>query len=765
MEMLSRKDQGSVLKIRGWLFDIYPAAGGVVVWIIDESGRSVRGYAPFSPSFFVHVDQSTRPQVEAVAKRLRCVVTEGWTEKKDLYSDKHLKVIKVVVPDILHFREIVRHFESQFPYYVFFNSDLLPVQTFMFERDIFPLALGDYSFDGNGKLIDIQLDDDITAVDYTLPPLTIMTLRPSFSEVAPKYRNNISLEAGYDGRIYSIEADSSEELITRINSHIDRCDPDVLITEYGDHTILPMLLTLSKEVKVPIHLNRDESVAYQHTREISYWSYGQVVHRAGSFELAGRWHLDAYNSFIMDESDLSGLLELARITRIPVQRQARESIGTGLSSIQLAWAYRHDVLIPAKKQEWEKFKSASQLLLADRGGLIYLPKMGYHEQVAELDFASMYPSLMVMHNISPETVNCQCCENDKVPELHYTLCEKRRGIIAETLDPVLKKRAAYKLRERKATAEAEKKEYHKRQTSLKWLLVTSFGYLGYKNARFGKIEAHESVNAFSREALLKAKIIAERNGYSVIHGIVDCLWLAKAGATENDYKKLGEEISKSVGVLISLEGIYKWILFPASRMDPEIPTANRYVGAYTNGEVKVRGIEVRRGDIPLFVRKMQGEILDLFATAGSVAELKKMIPAALDILSAHLENLKSGRVAPMELVIRHTISKDADEYEHNSAQAVVAKSMSEAGVALQPGETAEYIIVDHTGKKDSRKAVPFVFYRTEDGYDVEKYVDLAMKAVEVLLVPLGWTPPAKGVERKVIRKKKEEKIGELIQNV
>ena len=63
------------------------------------------------------------------------------------------------------------------------------------------------------------------------------------------------------------------------------------------------------------------------------------------------------------------------------------------------------------------------------------------------------------------------------------------------------------------------------------MLVTTFGYLGYKNARFGKIEAHESVNAFARDGLLRAKKIAEAGGFSVVHGIVDCLWLKKSGAT------------------------------------------------------------------------------------------------------------------------------------------------------------------------------------------------------------------------------------------
>ena len=174
-------------------------------------------------------------------------------------------------------------------------------------------------------------------------------------------------------------------------------------------------------------------------------------------------------------------------------------------------------------------------------------------------------------------------------------------------------------------------------------------------------------------------------------------------------------------------------------MNPDIPTANRYIGAYTNGEVKVRGLEVRRGDIPLFTRKVQGEVIDLMSKASSIEELKSFVPAIMDIVRYHLDLLKNGRVPPLELVVRHTISKEADEYENKSMQAVVAQTMKEAGVPLKPGETAEYIIIDASGKKNPEKAKPFILYRTEDGCDVEKYTELTVKAIEVLLDPLGYT--------------------------
>jgi DNA polymerase-2 len=371
---------------------------------------------------------------------------------------------------------------------------------------------------------------------------------------------------------------------------------------------------------------------------------------------------------------------------------------------------------------------------------------------------------MEMHNISPETVNCHCCHNSKVPELGYTICEKKRGIVPETLKPILAKRAYYKRMKREATSPAERTKYDRRQNALKWMLVTCFGYLGYKNARFGKIEAHETVNAFSRDALLSAKEVAEANGFTLIHGIVDCLWLkparhrsgGKEDATEADYENLCKKIKERVGVEITLEGIYNWILFPASKMDPLTSVANRYVGWYKHacvpkrhtpacrhGELKVRGIELRRRDTPLFVKKVQAAALECITDAKRIEEIQTAIPAVLRTVDYYIHELREGRANPLELVIRRHISQEPNAYVNESLNAVVAKAIEEAGIHLSPGEMIEYIILDHTGRKSAfgekpEKAKPLALYDLADGYDAEKYTEITLKAIETLLQPFGY---------------------------
>lgn len=726
--------------LSGWLFDCYPSPQGITLWFIDENGGKHRCFRRFTPSFFLHLNFSDARRAEALGARSPVPVTITRTTKTEIYSGDALDVLEVHVHDPMRFREVVWYYERFFPHFAFFNSDILPAQLFLYHTQLFPLALGEYEIDDQGMLTGWTLHDSREATEYRLPPFSILLLRNANDFVPPKYQKHLQLEVLYDDRTYVLEQETPQEVLESLNWHLHRCDPDIILTDYGDAVLMPRLVAMAKRHNIPLLLNRDQDSSYMTTKESSFFQYGKIVHKDGAFELAGRWHIDATNSMTVAEADLDGLFEMARLTQMCGQRQGRASIGTSMSSMQLSWAYQHGILIPSKKREPEEFKSAATLLLADRGGLIFNPPLGYHEDVAELDFVSMYPTIMVTHNVSPETVNCRCCRNNAVPELGYSICEKREGIVPATLRDVVKKRSYYKAMKKKYKGKDEVlfRKYDRRQNALKWMLVSCFGYLGYKNARFGKIEAHESVNAFSRDAILMAKEVAEERGFRLLHGIIDCVWLKKEGSTEQEYEELAREISRRVGIDISLEGIYNWILFPASKMDPDITTANRYVGWYHHNEVKIRGIEARRRDTPKFIKTMQTAMLNRMSGAHNVEEVRALAPDLLEIVRSAVAVLRSGKANPMDLVLRRHITKEADEYTNNSISAVVAKLVQGMGVSLAAGESIEFIILDQSGKKKPEKAKPLALYAFEDGYDIEQYTELTLKAAETLLLPFGY---------------------------
>ncbi len=734
---MSEPQDGS-REIHGWFFDVYPVRDGMIVWIIDDEGAAHHCFDPFHPEFYLRLSPGDEKRIPALVQRLRLPVTVGKAEKLELFSGEQWPVTSLTVRDPLRFNACVWSLQKFFPHFVFYNSNIPVAQMYLYDRQVFPLARCTFVVSGGNALRRIILEDSFDACSYRMPDLRTMRLSNGNAEFSTKFFRTLKLELSYGGATYSLEQEDPVEVLETLNWHLYQYDPDIIISSWGDATLFPTLLRASTHYRTALLLNRDRLQGYFTTKERSYWTYGQVVHRDAAFMLAGRWHMDAENSFIMGESDIEGVVELSRLTQLPMQKQSRAAIGTGLASMQMSYAYRNNILIPAEKKEGEDFKTADELLLSDRGGLVFMPEAGYHENVAELDFASMYPSLMEMHNISPETINCSCCRNGIVPELGYTICEKRRGIVPATLKPVLEKRTYYKARKKAAATHQEYQKYEKRQNALKWMLVTCFGYLGYKNARFGRIEAHESVNAFSREALLTAKEIAESEGYHLVHAIIDCLWLKKPGATHEEYRQLCARIKERVGVDISLEGIYNWILFPSSKTDPGIPTAGKYVGWYDHGEIKVRGIEVRRKDTPAYIKKMQARLLEILTEAATIEEVRAHVPELLQEAHFYLNELRAGRVDPMELVLRRRVQKEAGEYANKNLSAMVVGELSQFGINVQAGEMIEYIIIDRTGKRDPQKAKSLLTYQHWDGYDIEQYTEFFLKALETLFSPFGY---------------------------
>jgi DNA polymerase-2 len=348
---------------------------------------------------------------------------------------------------------------------------------------------------------------------------------------------------------------------------------------------------------------------------------------------------------------------------------------------------------------------------------------------------------MVHHNISPETVDCACCPEATTPEIGISTCRKREGLVTKTLRPILTRRAHLKGLRDEAAGEV-RELLDARQNALKWILVCCFGYLGYRNARFGRIEAHEAVTAYSRETLLTAMAIAEGQGFRVLHAIVDSLWLHKPGAAGADYAALCAAIREATGIPIALEGIYNWIAFLPSRTHPGVGVPNRFVGALPGGGLKIRGIEQRRSDTPAFVREAQEAMLEILAQAEDAAGFRAAVPAVLEILAERAARLREGRVPVEALTITRTVSQEAHEYRVNSLVALASRQMAAAGAPAHPGEAVRYVITgfDKADPGERVRALPLL---TPDvTYDAAKYLEMLLEAAATLLQPAGVTPAA-----------------------
>ncbi len=546
-----------------------------------------------------------------------------------------------------------------------------------------------------------------------------------------------------DDRKDVVDGGTESDKILRLVNEVKERDPDVILTEGGDSWDFPYLVERARANNIldKLILGRESKPFEGEDKEgFSYSSYGRTYYRASPHRLNGRIHIDTQNSFIYDKCGLEGLVELARTTRTPLQETARSSIGSVMTNLQIFRAQGKDILIPWKKNEPEDFKSAEKLLKADRGGFIYEPELGFHEDVGEVDFSSFYPTLMMKYNVSPETVFCDCCPDSdrRVPELEYRICEKQEGIIPRVLDPILKKRKRYKELLDEEDTSNENWIYEARQSALKWILVTSFGYLGYKNSKFGRIEAHEAVTAYAREKLREASRIAEENGFEILHGIVDSLWVRRSEIDVEELEELCEKIESRTDLPIGVEEKYKWIVFPHSRESSHLPVMNRYYGVSEGGDIKAKGVSSKRSDSPGMVVDAQEEILERLAPAEDRSEFEKRIPEALDVLKSFAEKIRNGQVGLEKLSVSKRLSKDPDSYSGNVRTVLAANQLRDAGVELHAGQQVKYIVTDASADYPKNRVKP-VQLANGRVYDEDWYIDRLVRAAEEILNPFSYT--------------------------
>ncbi len=655
------------------------------------------------------------------------------TERTDLFLDRAIEVLEVGVGQPAAFTRLFRQTADAFPHLTYYDADIPLPQRYVLTRSIFPLAYCAIEHQA-GQIVDLQPLDTPWEPEYRLPPLRVMALRLAGELRDPSRGHRGDLLVEIDGRQHTFPRRHSRQLVLGVRHLLEQHDPDLLVTAYGDSYLLPRLLALSEHFHIPLPLNRDLRQAVAHKAAHSYFSYGRIVFRNEQHLLYGRWHIDRQNAFLADDYGLEGSLEIARLTGLPVQTVARVSTGTGISAMQVNTAWRRGVLVPWQKRQPESLKTVGDLLVADKGGLVYNPIVGLHQHVAELDFSAMYPSIMVRFNLSPETVGATCCEGTPVPEIGTPVCSHRQGLVPETLAPLLEKRFHYKALIRQLPEDDPRKEiYRRRYSAHKWLLVTCFGYLGYKNARFGRIEAHEAVTAYGREVLLRAKELVEERGYRVLHLYVDGLWIEKPGAhLRPDYDALLEDIHQRTGLHIGLEGVYRWVAFLPSRVEPRISVANRYFGAFDDGSVKVRGIEARRHDTPRFIRETQLGMLDILAEGRDVAGFRETVPDAIRYVRRRLRSLRTGQVALNDLIVTHRLAREPSEFVVRTAAARVAQQLTQAGVRLSPGESLRFVYVP-----GPEKARAWELVEGSPPYDPQAYTELLLRAVESLLLPVG----------------------------
>ncbi len=363
---------------------------------------------------------------------------------------------------------------------------------------------------------------------------------------------------------------------------------------------------------------------------------------------------------------LSRVIELSKITGAKPDVVARIAPGRLNTFLHAAAAKQNDILIPDLKKMTEQPKSLQQLYELDKGGTIYYPPPGGYHNVAKCDFSSMYPSIIVNYNLSPETLNCECCDPGRpVPQTPWHTCTRRIGVIPQGIRKVLERRLELKHAMKAEMDPVKRRALDVRQKALKNILVTCFGYLGFNNFVFSNVECKEAVMLYGRVILEKTKLIAEQHGLDVIYGIVDSVFVQ--GPSEQ-FIPFTLDVKEQIGIELGLDDTFSTIVFPASAQEGR--AANRYYGLTTEGEIEARGICIRRSDSPKIVRQFQEEAIRVLIGNGQLFQNKT---AAFQLLQSYFKSIQERRFPLGHYAITRNVRKDPSRYRVKVAHAEAFK--------------------------------------------------------------------------------------------
>ncbi len=416
-----------------------------------------------------------------------------------------------------------------------------------------------------------------------------------------------------------------------------------------------------------------------------------------------------------------GLARIVGQTLFDVQRMTS---GQLVEWLLLAEAHKIGELVPARPigDEFEERTEGTFM-----GAYVMDPVKGLHEDLVVFDFRSLYPSIIVTHNIDPSTLDCNDCKPEEkvtVPELGYCFCKRRKGFIPSTLEKIIE--ARIKLKSGLKKLKLGTKEYRSldaRQWALKIVANSFYGMLGYPRARWYSKRCAESVTSFGRHYIRKTIQMAKDYGLEVIYGDTDSLHCKLNGKSKEDALRFMKQVNEDLpGIIeLELESFYPRGVFI---------TKKRYAMIDEEGRMVVKGLEFVRRDWAAIAKRTQEDVLKAIIRDGSPEKAARVIRETT-------REVLEGKVDIDDLVIHTQLKMPIESYKAIGPHVVAAKRLQELGHVIEPGTMISYIESNGSGSI-SERAVPVEDFEGKE-YDPDYYVGhQVLPAVMRIMEVLGY---------------------------
>lgn len=800
----------------------------VRLWGKSKGGKNVLAIdREFKPYFYVDLSErhANNAGIERIKRRISELKDIRGAEKLELIEKKllgekrtFLKIILQDPTDIQKLRRIIEDWEGVRKAYEY---DITLYKRYMIDKGLTPLEW--VSIAGEEVKTDFIVDNafeisEVKPSEGMRPKLNVLAIDIEISEEKIIMISLVSkgfkkvLTYGWEGKTVGTEILRDEKgMIKRFMELVVEKNPDIIVTYNGDLFDFVKLRGRAGHYKMDLAIGRDKS-------NLMYTKRGRIY----SAKVRGRVHVDLYDfvGHILGDTLQSETLTLDMVSREiigegkrPIEWKDIEGMWKKKKNLNKLADYckwdsvltlkLSDRLLPqifelcrltgqtlfdttrltySQLVEWLLIKNANQRneIVLNRpkydeikrrrsaspytGGYVYTPKTGIHENIALFDFASLYPSTVITHNISPETLDKdpeESKEKNSVPGEEHFFSLKREGFIKSVLEDLVKRRV--EIKKKMSSLEKGSPEYrdlHNRQYALKILANASYGYYAYAGSRWYSRICAKSIAAWGRYYIQEVIKKAEGMGLEVIYGDTDSLFLADC--SESKAKKFLGEVNKTLpGTMeLDLEGMFKSGIFVPAKTG--VTAKKRYALLDKNDNITIRGFERVRRDWCKIAKDTQERVL--------LAILKDRDQnKAINIVEETVEKLKGGEIEKKELVIYTQITRPIERYEQIGPHVAAAKKYVSRGHTIKEGSVIGYIITKGSGSISNR-AEPFEY---ADDYDPEYYINnQIIPAAMRILHGLGFTqedvlsepPGQKSLEtfmKKSISKKLKDKWGKF----
>jgi len=427
-------------------------------------------------------------------------------------------------------------------------------------------------------------------------------------------------------------------------------------------------------------------------------------------------------------------VEVSKLTSQTLYETTRSSTSQMVEDLLLKEAHIRKVVAPNKPKEPEINERTNNPI---KGAFVKEPIAGLHEKIAVLDFASLYPSIIISHNLSPETLNCkheECKTKNTSPDGTW-FCMKQKGLFPEILERLLKQRLTLKreYKRKKKEEGIDDKVLFAKQWALKIVLNSVYGYLGYPRARWYSRECASATTAFARGYIHETIKKAENAGFKVLYADTDSNFLEMFDKTKKDVEDFVEKVNKELpeGMELEIDGMYKRGLFVTKKEGGA--AKKKYALIDEKGNLKIVGFEYVRRDWCNTAKETQKKVIELVLSQGNPGEAARFVKNVLN-------ELKSGKIPKKDLVIMTLLKRNPKDYDAIGPHVAAAEKAIARGKELGVGSMLSFIITKGNDKASISDKAELEEYVEEGNYDAEYYIEnQVLPAVIKILQELGYS--------------------------